>query len=179
VKDTQRTTEWLAHDFRWNMPLDEKLFEPVPPKGYADITPPSDARALVDIANALRLYAQLSGGHFPRVEQFDAGAIRDQMLKMAGSSVDPAVDQAGDQRLQQIQSATSGLDWIARILRNKYHSGYLGTKVGPHDNDKVLLWWRVFQPDRIRVFYGDLRSEILTEAEAARMGLTGLPEESK
>jgi hypothetical protein len=175
VHDKHRSTEWLARDFRWNMPLDTKLFEPTPLKGYADITSPTDERAFVDIANALRLYSQLSGGHYPRVEQFDAGAIRDEMRRMVGSSA----NQADDQRLQQIQAATAGLDWIARILRNTYHSGYLGTKVGHHDKDKVLLWWRVFQPDRIRVFYGDLRSEILTEAEAARMGLTDLPEESK
>ena len=59
-KYTDRTS-----DFRWNIALDSKLFEPVIPQGYADITPPTEQSDLDQIVAALRLFAQLSGGHYP------------------------------------------------------------------------------------------------------------------
>jgi hypothetical protein len=157
-------------NFRWNIELDPKLFDPTPPEGYDDITPPGDKKELDQIAEALKLYAELSRGHYPRVARFDGKAIRDEMRKMAGFTGPPQAEWNRDEKFQRIQQAAVGLDWIVRILRARHHAGYHGLKVGPADKDKVLLWWMV--DDRYRVFYGDLRTEILSEAKAAKLALT-------
>jgi hypothetical protein len=171
-KKTTDTTYLLRlADFRWNIDLKPKLFEPTPPEGYVDITPPSDEKSLGKIAQVLQLYAELSGGHYPRVAGFDATAIHDEMLKMAGFVGSPQSDWAHNRKYLQIQQVAFGLDLIAKILRNKYHSGYQGLKVGPENKDQVLLWWTLWAPERYRVFYGDLRTEILTQAEGAKLGL--------
>jgi outer membrane lipoprotein-sorting protein len=160
-----------ATDFRWNIELNPKMFEPAPPEGYADITPPSDRHDLVQIAAALRLYSQLSGGHYPRTKSFNASEVRDEMKKMAGFVGATKPEWASDKTHHEIEQAAVGLNWIARIVRIPYLSGYRGLDVGPADKDKVLLWWMASN-NRYRVFYGDLRTEVLTEAEAAKLGVT-------
>jgi hypothetical protein len=91
------------------------------------------------------------------------------MLKMAGYSREPRADWNREEKFQRIERATVGLDWIARIVRNRNHAGYYPQTVGPHDKDKVLLWWRVFAPVRYRVVCGDLRTEIVSEARWAEL----------
>jgi hypothetical protein len=46
-------------------------------------------------------------------------------------------------------------------VRNKYNAGYHGSTVGPQDKNKAVLWW-MYPLDQYRVFYGDLRTEVLT-----------------
>ncbi len=150
-----------ATDFRWNLPVDASRFEPIVPAGYADITPPSDPKDLVQIASVLRLYATLNGGHYPQSKSINPTAIHDEMLNMP--NITP-------QQRKQIADAMPGLDWIARILRNRYVAGYRGLQVGPTDRDDVLLWW--VTDNRYRVFFGDLRTEIISESAASKLGLT-------
>ena len=152
---------------RWNIELAPELFEAKPPAGYADITPPSSQQELAQIAAALKLYAELSGGHYPPVTGCDGIAVRDEMLKLAGYSGEPRDDWKREVKFQRIERATAGLDWIARIVRNRNHSGYYPQTVGPQDKDKVLLWWREFAPVRYRAMYGDLRTEIVSESRWA------------
>ncbi len=158
-------------DFRWNTALDRQLFEPTPPAGYADITPPGGDQELAQIAEALKLYAELSGGHYPQATPFDAVAVREEMLNLAGFTGTPKPAWNQDKKFLQIQQAARGLDWIARILRNRHHASYDGPGVSPRDKGKLLLWWRLWSPARYRVFYGDLRTEILSEAEGTKRGL--------
>jgi hypothetical protein len=70
-------------DCLWNIEIDPKLFDTTPPDGYTDITAPSDEKAIAEIVAALKLYAELSGGHYPRVTTFDADVIHKEMLKLA------------------------------------------------------------------------------------------------
>jgi hypothetical protein len=153
-----------ATDFRWNIAIDPKTFEPVIPQGYDDVTPPTDKGDLDQIATALRLYAQLSGGHYPRTKEFEPAAVRDEMIKLADAAT-PANSAVREQKHREIDQALPGLNWIARILRNRLVSGYRGLKVGPADKDQVLLWWNASN-DRYHVFYGDLRFDVLTLTEA-------------
>ena len=146
---------------RWNIELDPQLFATTPPAGLIDATPPSRAEDIAQITAALKLYAQLSGGHYPRVTEFDDEAIRAEMLKFAGFMGVPQETWNDDPTYRDIQMARAGLNWTARVLRNKSGTGYYGETVGPKDMDKVLFWCRADAPDRFRVFYGDLRTEIL------------------
>ena len=159
-------------EFRWNIELDPKLFEPTPPQGYDDITPPENECDLAEVAAALKLYARLGGGHYPRGVTFVAADIHQEMLKAAGFAGTPQPAWSRDKKFLEIERSRRGLDWIERILRNLHHAAYDGGHVGPQDKGKLLLWWRIWGPQRYRVFYGDLRSEILTPAQAARLGLT-------
>ncbi|HEY1784301.1 MAG TPA: hypothetical protein VGG30_02085, partial [Pirellulales bacterium] len=132
-------------------------------------TPPSEQRDLDQIAAALRLYSQLSGGHYPRTKEFDPAAIRDEMIKLADAAT-PANSAAREQKHREIDQAMAGLNWIARILRNRLVSGYRGLSVGPADKDQVLLWWTTVR-DRYDVFYGDLRTGVLkmTDSQWSRL----------
>jgi hypothetical protein len=161
-------------DCRWNIDLDPKLFDATPPEGYVDISPPTDENDIAGFAAALKLYADLSGGHYPGGTNLDADALHDEMLKLAGFTGPPRPEWANDKRFQQIQQAKPSLDWLARVLRNTVNTGYFGDAVRPADKDKILLWWNVAKAateNPFRVFYGDLRTEILPLAQWAKLVL--------
>jgi hypothetical protein len=156
--------EFRITDCRWNIELDPQLFVTTPPEGFTDATPPSKEEDITQIAVTLKLYAQLSRAHYPRITEFDDEAIREEMLKLAGFAGAPRDEWKRDPTYNEIQKAGVGLDWVARILRDKVNSGYYGATVAPQDKDKVLLWWWLAGPGsdhQFRVFYGDLRTEVL------------------
>jgi outer membrane lipoprotein-sorting protein len=160
VKDEKLTQVFRITDCRWNVEIDPQLFDTTPPQGYTDITPPSDEKDLADMASALKLYAELSGGRYPQVSTFDADVIHDEMLNMSGFTATPREELNEDPKFRKIQDARSGLNWIARVLRHKFNACYYGQTVGPADKDKALLWWMA-DLHAYRVFYGDLRTELL------------------
>ena len=56
------------------------------------------------------------------------------------------------------------MNWITKIVLNGYNARYDGLKVGLEDTEKVLLWWKTLDhTENYRVFYGDLRTEIVTD----------------
>jgi hypothetical protein len=179
-KDEELTRVFRITDCRWNIEVDPKLFDTTPLAGYEDITPPNDEKDIAEMVAALKLYAELSGGSYPQVSTFDADAIHDEMLRMAGFAGTPRVEQNDDPMFHKIQGAASGLKWIARVLRHKYNAGYYGESVGPHDKEQALLWWMA-DLHAYRVFYGDLRTELLPLADWAKVvprdvAVTHLPE---
>jgi hypothetical protein len=167
-KDDLWTNVMRIHNCRWNIVLDDAVFEMIEPVGYDDNSWPTETKPIEQIVDALRLYAELSSGHFPRVNKFDGDEIHDEMRRLAGASPPPQDDAGRDTLLQKVEQAKVGLDWATRILRNEHHSGYYGTEVGPNDKQMLLMWW----PDHIgdyRVIYGDLRSEELSFAEWSKL----------
>lgn len=174
--------ETRVTDCRWNIELDNRLFETTPPPGLINTTAPKDEKVLAQMVAALRIYAELSGGNYPRVRTvdptirrdpdvpsdppnlFDAGKIQSEMFELAGFSEDPGPETRDDPEYQKILSTTPGLDRLACVLYDHFHAGFYGADVRPQDKDKVLLW---FMGDRGHwcVFYGDLHSEILPEEE--------------
>jgi outer membrane lipoprotein-sorting protein len=175
LEDEKITRIYRITDCRWNIEIDPKLFDTTPPKGYEDISPPSDTKAIAEIVAALKLYAELSGGHYPRVTAFDPEAIRNEMLKLVTYTGQRREDW---QKLLRIEQAAVGLNKIAPVLRNTTNAGYYGDEVGPKDKEKVLLWWTVVDPldppestyeSSFRVFYGDLRTDVLPLAKWAQL----------
>jgi hypothetical protein len=165
----------------WNIPLDDELFDTQPPPGLINTTAPKDEKTIAQMVAALRMYAELSGGHYPRVRTidpgkrrdpdapsdppslFDAGKIQSEMFELSGFTGKPQPEWREDPTYRKILSTASGLDHLARVLYDNHHAGYYGADVGPQEKDKVLLW---FVADRgmWRICYGDLRMEVVPEA---------------
>lgn len=148
--------------FQWNQQLPDKLFAVEPPQGYKEQT--RDAPELADtvrsIQEALKLYAELSGGHYPQVDMVYGDVTRNQMLKMAGYDGIPSQQQRAEKEYQRIVSATRGLAAINVIQRTNADSSFHGKDVGPKDADKILLQWRLTD-GRTQRIYGDLRAEVV------------------
>jgi outer membrane lipoprotein-sorting protein len=167
-------TKLRVSDFRWNPQIDAATFKPTPPEGFMDTTPPTDKKSLDEMTSALRLYADLSGGHYPKPksDEFDPLTIQQEMLHMAGFIGAEKKDEwASDPKFQRINASLGGLKSIQRILRNIYRAEYRGADVAPTDNDKVLLWWTDWAPERYTVVFSDLRSEQITPEKAAELKL--------
>jgi hypothetical protein len=105
--------------FQWNVDLAPGLFEPTPPEGNKEKTPepPSVADQVRAITEALKLYAQLSGGNYPRVKMIYGDVTRDEMRKLAGFEGQPTPEQLqnkpfneypSDQRLGHDQRYLAG-----------------------------------------------------------------------
>jgi outer membrane lipoprotein-sorting protein len=170
-------------DCRWNIELDDKLFHTTPPAGFINATAPSEQSEIDSILAALRLYAELSGGKYPELLEFDRDAVRRQMLENAGFTGPQLPDWAEDAKYQQIEAAMPALQRLADVLVAKYHSGYYAEKVGAQDKDNVLVWWPPKRPTKgYLAIFGDLHSEHvpaarLVELEPATKNLVVLEDE--
>jgi hypothetical protein len=151
-------------NFEWNISLAPKLFDPTPPEGYADNTPkpvPLDEQVRT-IAEALKIYAEASGGHYPRVNVIYGDVTRDELIKMLGLSWPPrSVEELRDNNVAKVHRATRGFTAINLVFRHNPDVAYYGKTVGPKDGDKVLLRWKL-DDGRYEVIFGDLRAETVT-----------------
>jgi outer membrane lipoprotein-sorting protein len=148
-------------DFRWNVDLDTKLFEPTPPAGYAEATRPATPvdEQVKKITKGLKLYAKYSGGHYPRVKMLYGDVTRDEFVKLSGAPYPPRTDaDLKDPRVKDVYDATWGFGTINSILRENADAVYHGRTVGPDDKDKVLFRWKL-DDGSYEVIYGDLRAE--------------------
>ena len=106
--------EYRITDCRWNIELHPQLFVPTPPEGFTDTTPPDKEEDVAEIVATLKLYARLSGGHYPRLGEFDDKAVGEEMLKLAGFTGTPQDGRNEDPTFLEIQNANAGLNWLAR-----------------------------------------------------------------
>jgi hypothetical protein len=148
-------------DFRWNVDLDPKLFDPAPPEGYAENVPPVRPidEQVKKITTSLKLYARYSGGHYPRVKMLYGDVTRDEFVKLSGAPYPPRKEaDFKDARVKDVHDAVPGFSTINTILRENTDAAYHGKTVGPNDKDKVLLRWKL-DDGSYEVIYGDLRAE--------------------
>jgi hypothetical protein len=170
TKTAEHTCVFRITDCRWNIELDAKLFDTTPPEDYEDITPPTSEKEIAEMIAALKLYTQISGGHYPQGPTFDADVVQNDMRQRAGFSGPAQEAWKHDPRYTDIQQSGAGLRSIARVVRNTYNAGYYGEAVGPRDTERALLWWMAnAAPETYRVIYGDLRTALLPLTEWAKV----------
>lgn len=147
-------------EFVWNALIDDSLFDTTPPDGYTNKTrlPKSVAAQVEQIVDSLKLYAKLSGGHYPKVSQIYGDSTRDKMLEMAGFNGGFDKDWLNDPKYQEIRESTGGFGRINVLQRQNPDIKYFGQTVGPKDSDKVLIYWQL-DDGSYQVIYGDLRSD--------------------
>jgi outer membrane lipoprotein-sorting protein len=153
----------VMRDFEWNLDLDPKLFDPVPPEGYRDVTfkPRTIEERIGDLVASFKIYAELSGGHYPRAKNPYGDVLLDEMLRMIGIHGQPTRDEARSDKYVKVQSAVRGFAELSVILRDNPDAAYHGATVGPKDADKVLFRWKL-DDGRYQVLYGNLRAETVT-----------------
>jgi outer membrane lipoprotein-sorting protein len=154
--------QMVMQNFKWNAALSPELFDTTPPAGYADKPAPKpDLKTdIARITSALKLYAELSGGHYPQVKVIYGDVALSELQKFAGYTGAPKPEWFKESKFQQTNAASLGLGTITMLLRDNPTASYNGLGVGPSDEKMVLLQWTL--PDgRIQRIYGDLRAETL------------------
>lgn len=148
------------HHFHWNEPLDSKLFDTAPPEGYTDATPkpPSVDEIVEQIREALTFYAEVMGGHYPRVKMVYGDVTMNELNEKLGLKHPLTLEQIKSDAYVKSLKATRGFGQINGILRDNADSAYFGKTVGPNDKDNVLLRWKL-DDGSYRVIYGDLHNE--------------------
>jgi len=150
-------------NIRWNLDLDPKLFDTTPPVGYSDKTPipPTISEQVKAISFSLKTYAELMGGHYPRVKIVYGDVTRDELLQKIGVRGIPSAKQRKDPNYSRVQEAVLGFAYINKILRENSDAVWYGSSVGPEETDQVLLRWKL-EDGTYRVIYGNLESENVT-----------------
>ncbi len=154
-------------DFQWNIDLPPKLFQAEAPEGYVEeqkskVEYPGPEKVLEGITYALRVYAELCGGHYPHITRTFAEPVRDEMYKAAGISYPGTAEQMlHNKQYRKVLDAEQGFAVFNRVLQANPDAAYYGKTVGPNNKDKVLLRWKL-DDGKYQVIFGDLRSEIVT-----------------
>jgi hypothetical protein len=150
-------------DFLWNIDLDLKMFKP--PEGYKDIEP-SDEWKIRNYTEALRLFAEWTGGRYPqKLDAWDVFEEAKELYKINGfeyPSVKVQPEMKNNEKLQKVQRIVGLLCQISSFikLRNE-DAAYYGKTVEPKDKDKVLLRWKL-DDGRYEVIFGNLQAETVT-----------------
>ena len=157
IKYQFNTLTALIKDIQWNIELDPKLFDATPPAGYTDATPktPTLDECGPQITEALRIYAEASGGHYSE-NGYD---MVSDICKIYGIDKYPAGEKEGN--AGKAAKVETGGDLFNEIEAYNPEFVYNGKTVGPKDKDKVLLRWKL-DDGKYAVIYGDLHYETVT-----------------
>lgn len=152
-------------DFRWNEPLEARLFDTTPPADFKDLTPepiPRDEQVRI-IVESLRSFAELSGGHYPRTKVIYGDVVRDEMLRLAGFEGQLDAEKMRSEEYAKIVQAGSGFGLLSGgLFRENPDVRYFGRTVAAQDKDRVLLHWQL-DGGFYQVIYGDLRDEVVSK----------------
>ena len=154
-------TTQLISDIQWNINLDPKLFDVIPPQGYADKTekPMALEEQVRRIVEGLRVYSDVNGGRYPPRNGM-LGAHFDELLAKLGLARMPIGD-AKEGNAVKARKAFDGFNEILNVFAYRPDAVYNGKTVKQADKDKVLLRWKL-DDGRYAVIFGDLRSETVT-----------------
>jgi outer membrane lipoprotein-sorting protein len=160
MKSLESSSTVLIKDIQWNIDLEGKLFDTTPPEGYTDATPkpPTLEEQVRQITEALRIYAEASGGFYPGKDADLYNATED-LCKLLGLVKFPAGEKEGN--AGKAQKADFGFWEIIKIRHYNPDFAYYGKTVKPNDKEKVLLRWKL-DDGQYEVIYGDLRAETVT-----------------
>jgi outer membrane lipoprotein-sorting protein len=157
-------------DFQWNTALDEKLFDTTPPAGYADNTPkpPTVEEQTAAIVDALKFYAEVSDGRYPRVKMVYGDVTMHDLEKKIGLEGRPTAEQIKSKNYVRYLRAIQGFGWVNTIQRENADAAYYGKTVGAKDAGAVLLRWKL-DDGRCQVIYGDLRAETVSGEQLKKL----------
>jgi outer membrane lipoprotein-sorting protein len=146
-------------DFQLDPKLDDSLFSLEPPQGYAlqkvSLAVPADeddGKPETAVAKLLRMYAERSGGQFPRRidDWFDYGE-KLKGMKFQGPT---------DPNMMRLVNLVSRVQILLLESRKDYGYKPEGVKLG--DADKILFWYKPKGKDTYRALFGDLHAADVT-----------------
>jgi hypothetical protein len=157
-RDSSVTVE--IRDIQWNIELDPQLFDTTPPDGYTDATeqPPTVEKQVRLITEALKVYAEASGGHYPGEKTIGISPTINNFQSLLGLTKWPG---KGDPNSEKMEKVFNGFEQSGQILDHRPEAIYFGKTVGPGDTAKILMRWKL-DDGRYEVIFGDLRSETVT-----------------
>jgi hypothetical protein len=134
-------------NFEWDVKT-AGVFDTKPPEGYKLVAVKADEaleKTTKLVIAALRAYREAAGG-YPKDEPFNGGKAIGELEKLSKKKM-------GTDTLQGFVA----ISVLQAVSQGKYH----GKSVGPEDNEKVLLRWKL-DDGRFRVIYGDLKAETVS-----------------
>lgn len=150
--------EMIVENFQWNVELDQALFDTNPPAGFTDKTKaaPKPDEVAADVVNALKLFAEMSGGKYPQVKMIYGDVTRNKMMELAGFTAQEPQEWLRSDRYVEIVQATRGFALMNEIMATDADAVYDGLTVTAVDKDKVLFQWNTDSGSPMKI-WGDLR----------------------
>ena len=146
MKNGDEDMTMVFENFCWNEGIAPELFSPEPPKGFVEKEdlPIEPERAVTEIVKALRAYAKVTGGEYPKVKVIYGDVIRDKLYEM-------------DAKDEYMEGNFGWAVMTTYMLRKE--SSYHGIEVDQSTPDEVLFRWKR-DDGKFQVIYGNLESAI-------------------
>jgi len=144
-------------DFRFDVELDDSLFDLTPPEGYTrmEIQVDTDEVSEQDLIEFLRLWTTwVKDGRFPPT--LDPTKLAKLSMEMAqkGQFVDEGQISEQEQ-LEKSMKMTQGLMFLLKLPADS-NWRYAGEDVNFGEADKAIFWYKPEGSETYRVIYGDL-----------------------
>jgi len=171
MKTERMTSVTETTEILWNLDLDPQLFDATPPEGYRDLTlrVPTSGDPLQEIIEGMRSWVQMPQGEYlPMKQPLRQKEVEIYLLSIDRILTDPKRIGNGEnaELLSPLREHREGLLHLWAIAGEDRDVAYYGKTVGPDDEDKVLLRWKL-DDDRYQVIYGDLHHETVTAEQLA------------
>ena len=112
------------------------------------------------ISQALKIFADTSGGHYPQAKRFYFDIIFAELHMLIGIEGLPTPEQRNGEKYTRIEGSRLGFIQISLLQESNADFAYYGKTIGPNDKDKVLLRWKL-DDGKYAIIYGDLHNEIV------------------
>ncbi len=171
VGEEQIQQTMVMDGFEWHVDLGPEVFEPNIPDDYKLIEVKIPAQDEGSAVEALRLFAEISGGKYPT--KLDMMTIMTESMQalMETMAIDPNSEPAEEQAQElasKVMPLYGSFMFYSKLLQEGKDPVYYGDVVTPDDGDAVLLRWKVSDSE-YRVIWGDLTTENIPAEELAEM----------
>jgi len=148
----------VMSDFRFDVELDDSLFDLTPPEGYRKAPVPVNVANPTedDLIHFLRWWAEhnLATAFPPTLHPTELQAKLVEMMK-SGELVGDKETTSTERLVQESLRMTQGIMFLMRMApENDWH--YAGQNVKMGETDKAIFWYKPTGKPTYRVIYGDL-----------------------
>jgi len=157
----------VTSDFRFDVPLDDSLFDLTPPEGYRRISAPMNLADPTeeDLLYLLRWWAahNLATAFPPTLNPMEMRKKLTEMMK-SGEVIENRETSSTEKLVQQSFRTTQGIMFLMHMApENDWHYAGQGVKLGAAD--KAIFWYKPTGKETYRVIYGDMTVRDVTSSD--------------
>jgi len=180
VINEQMKIDSISENFKWDLLVDAREFEPVIPEDYKNVLPdgmkmPSFSEE--EAVEGLKFYLEITGKYPKQLSAYlsqelttmqDSDNPTEAALRLKDAMKQISEEGNAQKAMEMMKPIHSLAGFYMMLVQDKKEPVYYGDVVGPADANKVLLRWKTGD-NEYRVIYGNLTAESVSADRLAEL----------